>query len=266
VLTVWALVCALDVAAAQSPARPGPAPAIAAAMPPQVPPLTPGDMTMETFLDRLMLAESGGRDTAANPRSSAVGPFQFITATFLDVVRRHFADETAAMTPAALLALRTDRAFARRAAEAYTRDNALLLAAAGLSPTWPHLRLAFFAGGDGAVRVLKAEPDTPVASVLGRAAVAANPFMSAMSTRELIARAARDLQQTVATAGGLAVSAEQLAKGGQTGKPKVARIPVQCDLELPSCKRWLALAKQRLNTKLAVLRKGPRKPGAQQTL
>ena len=36
---------------------------------------TPPALTLETFLDRLMMAESDGRDELRNPRSTAVGPF-----------------------------------------------------------------------------------------------------------------------------------------------------------------------------------------------
>jgi hypothetical protein len=39
------------------------------------------DTAFGTFLDRLMHAESAGRDSAANPRSTALGPFQFIKST-----------------------------------------------------------------------------------------------------------------------------------------------------------------------------------------
>jgi hypothetical protein len=126
-----------------------------------------GEMTIDTFLDRLMLAESGGRDNVANPRSTAVGPFQFVVATFLSLARRHFATETASMSPEQILLLRTNRAFSRQVAAAYTRDNATLLATSGIAPTWPHLRLAFFAGADGAVRVIKAKPETPVGTSPG---------------------------------------------------------------------------------------------------
>ncbi len=231
-------------------------PQSAAAQPPTAPHAEPAPlatavdaMTMDTFLDRLMLAESGGRDTVANPRSTAVGPFQFVVATFLSVTGRHFGAETAALTPAQILALRTNRAFARRVAEAYTRDNAAQLAAAAVTPTWTRLRLAFFAGGDGAVRVIKAAPATPVATVLGQAAVNANPFLARMSTSELVARAARDLNQ---------LPGASIAAAGLEAAP-VARkrneIPVRCDLGLASCRRWLALAESRQLHTLAASRK-----------
>lgn len=209
-----------------------------------------GEMTLDTFLDRLMLAESGGRDNVANPRSTAVGPFQFVVATFLSLARRHFATETAAMTPEQILLLRTNRAFSRQAAAAYTRDNAAQLGGAGIAATWPHLRLAFFAGVDGAIRVISAKPETPVASILGAAVVNANPFLARMTARDLIERSARDLRQSTATTAGLAIDA--------TPKPKANAIPVSCDLSLPSCRRWLALAERRQLKQLAAARKAPR--------
>ena len=209
-------------------AEPPVAPPVAAALPITSP------MTIDSFLDRLMLAESGGRDTVANPRSTAVGAFQFVATTFLDLTRRHFATETAHLSPQQILSLRTDRAFARRVADAYTRTNAANLASRGITPTWPHLRLAFFAGPHGAVRVIKAPPQTSVASLMSKAAIDANPFLAGMTAADLIRRAARDLDNPGAAAAGLATAA--LANSA---------IPVRCELSLPSCRRWLALAERR---------------------
>jgi hypothetical protein len=220
------------------------------------PALAGGDMTMSTFLDRLMIAESGGRDTVANPRSSAVGAFQFISSTFIDVARRHFAAETANLSPTALLALRTDRAFARRAAEAYTQDNANYLSAARLSPTWPNLRLAFFAGPEGAVKILKSAPTAPVRGVLGAAIVAANPFLANYTANDLVARSVRDLQVASADVGGLAPNGRPGAK-----KTRTVQIPVLCDLGQASCRRWLALAQRRLASKAVT----PKPPGVKPT-
>ncbi|MGH6816126.1 MAG: hypothetical protein ACREC6_10500, partial [Hyphomicrobiaceae bacterium] len=119
------------------------------------------EATLAIFLDRLMHAESSGRDFAANPRSTALGPFQFIKATFLEVARKHFASEIAQLTEEQILALRTNRAFARRAAEAYTRDSADYLSQNGQTPTFVNLRLAFLVGPAGALRLLRAPEQTP---------------------------------------------------------------------------------------------------------
>jgi hypothetical protein len=150
----------------------------------------------EMFLDRLMRAESGGRDTAANPRSTALGPYQFIKSTFLDLARRHFGVEVQELSEDEILRLRTDRMFARRCAETYSRENFAFLAEQGLQPTFGHLRLAFLVGPYAAARVLQAAPATPVAEVLGSAVVRANPFMARMSTSNLIAKTARDVGES----------------------------------------------------------------------
>ena len=199
---------------------------------------------MNGFLDRLMMAESGGRSEARNPRSTAVGPYQFIESTWLDLARRIFATETQAMTPAQILALRTDPAFARRGAEAYTKDNAAVLKATGLEASFPSLRLAFLLGPQGAVRILRAAPQTRVTALLGPSVANANPFMYGLTAAGLIARAAHDLSVSPATQAGIAAS--DIAASGPSAKKAGARVQVRCNLDLPACRRWQALAVARV--------------------
>jgi hypothetical protein len=155
------------------------------------------EATFEKFLDQLMRAESNGRDEAVNPRSSAVGAFQFIKSTFRRVAFAHFAREVAEMSVAHLLALRTNRNFARRAAAIYCRENTAYLRQQGLSPTVGHLRLAYLLGAGGAAKVLKARPRTALADILGVAVMRANPFMKGKTAADLIQRAARDIEPRV---------------------------------------------------------------------
>lgn len=222
----------------------------------------PAALDMAGFLDRLMIAESGGRSDARNPRSTAVGPYQFIESTWLLLARRIFAVETQAMTPVEVLDLRSDRAFARRAAEAYTNDNAAILVANGLEATFPRLRLAFLLGAQGAVRVLQAPPQTRVTALLGPAVSNANPFMYGLSAEGLIARAARDLDVPRTTTAGIAASESQTSDGSAKGKFAAPRVIVRCNIDRPACRRWqaLALARQPI-TRLAMAR-SVRKPVA----
>jgi hypothetical protein len=194
----------------------------------------------DMFLDRLMRAESGGRDTAANPRSTALGPYQFIKSTFLDLARRHFGVEVQELSEEEILRLRTDRTFARRCAETYSRENLTFLAEQGLEPTFGHLRLAFLLGPFAAARVLQAAPATPVTEVLGPAVVRANPFMARMSTSNLIAKTARDVGETASeVAAHVRVAAAQPA-------PVVSPRPVSralsarhaCNPKLASCRKF----------------------------
>jgi hypothetical protein len=140
-----------------------------------------------------MVAESAGRRNAKNPRSTALGPFQFINRTFLDVARRHFASEIAGLTETKILGLRTDPKLSRRAAAVYCEESAGYLKSKGFQPTFAHLRLAFLLGPADAARIMQAQQKTPVVRVLSPAVVKANPFMRNMSVSDLIAKSERDV-------------------------------------------------------------------------
>ena len=202
------------------------------------------------FLDRLMHAESGGRDAAANPRSSALGPFQFIKSTFISIARRHFPAEIAELSDVEVLALRTARSFARAAAAIFTLHNAAHLKSHGLAPTLPHLRLAFLLGPGGAVRVLQAEPQARLSTVVGPGVIGANPFMVGVSASALVARAARDIYGGPKIGAPRAVSVRpdpqpRPAARARAGAPAVA-LTVKCNQKLVSCQRWVALKRQQL--------------------
>jgi hypothetical protein len=202
------------------------------------------DASFQTFLDRLMGAESAGIDHAKNPRSTAVGPFQFIKATFLDVTRRHFPTEVAGLTDAQILRRRTERDFARRAAEAFSRDNIGHLKRQGLEPTFAQLRLAFLLGAGDAIRVVQAEPQTAVVRILSSSVIKANPFMARMSASELLAKSERDVDPA---------QDETVAMGAPQLQPRrllrawpgiaIARRHAQmrrekCNLHLVSCRKF----------------------------
>lgn len=243
------------------------------------------DASMAVFLERLMLVESGGRDNAKNPRSTALGPFQFIETTFLDLTRRHFAAETKALTQAQVLALRTDRAFARRAAEVFVRECMAQLAAAEIPATFANLRLAYLVGPAGAVRLHRAEPTALVAAVLGAPVVQANPFMAGMTARGLIQWSERSIGGPGAPAGTVIAAAPGSAAAGYASrhagpgagaaggshlpivpvkadaaaKPAKPQVKVLCNLALASCRKWLALAERQLAQRVAAARPAPRR-------
>ncbi len=198
----------------------------------------------EIYLDRLMMAESGGRTNVRNPRSSAYGPYQFIKSTWLSVARRYFAEDVEGLPAAKILALRSDLKFARKAAAAYSRENAAHLASEGVPTTYGNLRLAFLLGPGGAVKVLQAKTDAKVAALLGRRVIRANPFMAAMTAQDLIKRAEREISID---------PAKQLKVAGlKKAKRKGPRIRVRCNLSRASCRRWLALKKRKLAAKQRV--------------
>jgi hypothetical protein len=262
---------AVQLAQAAPEAAPAPSAPAATALPaPIFAQATPAsDMTMDIFLDRLMRAESGGRLNARSSTSSALGPFQFIDATFLIVVRRHFAAETATLAPSQILALRTDLAFSRRAAEAFTKDNASLLVGAGIPATFQNLRLAYLLGPGGAIKVLQTDPEMPLPTLLPANVIRANSFMRPLTVSGLIARAAREVSVKPTSVAGIVappaastdvsaavatVAPANPAAAGAALKvavvaPKAPAIVVSCDLGLASCRKWLAMEQRRKGTR-----------------
>ena len=180
--------------------------------------------------------------------ASAYGPFQFLRDTFLDVVKHDFPALAAGKSDAEILQLRANTEIARNAALLYTRENARFLAAHGSPVTAANLRLAFFAGPSGALKVLAAKPEEALSNILSSAALAANPFMSRMTAGGLIEKARREAEGV-----GSNFSA---ASPSKDGGPKV---DVRCNLKLASCRKWLALAKRRMGIRRVVL--GPESTG-----
>lgn len=207
------------------------------------------EMTMDSFLDRLMMSESGGKLHAKNPLSTALGPYQFIASTWFMIARKEFTKETEGLRPDQILALRTDPDLARRAAQIYSESNAAFLVSQGQKATFPNLRLAFLVGPGAALRVLMAGPERSASELLGATVIGANPFMASMTAADLIARAARDIAANPKSVAGVTPDAAAVRSAGYEAKPEKPprpRIAVACDLSLPSCKRWLALAERRL--------------------
>ncbi len=122
-----------------------------------------------------LLVETARRESALNANaragtSSATGLFQFIDATWLDMVRRHGAahglsqyaqalqsGSVDASTRADILALRTDPELSACMAGELTRENAAALSAQlGRTPSAGELYAAHVLGSSGAARLIQA--------------------------------------------------------------------------------------------------------------
>lgn len=142
------------------------------------------------LIDQIISVESGGKNTP-NPNSSASGVGQFIDGTWLDMLAKHRPDLTGSREE--LLALKNDPALSREMTAAYAGDNAGILSKSGLPVTPGTQYLAHFAGPQGAVGILNANPSAPAGSILGDRVVKANPFLANMSAGDLAAWADRKM-------------------------------------------------------------------------
>ena len=145
------------------------------------------------LVDSIIGAESGGNNTAQNPNSSAYGPGQFITSTWDSLIRQNRPDLVQGKSPEEIAALRSDPVLSREMADAYAQQNRANLEKNGLPVTDGSLYLSHFAGPGGAVKILQADPNAPIESILDAKAIAANPFLKGMTAQGVQAWAAKKM-------------------------------------------------------------------------
>jgi hypothetical protein len=103
------------------------------------------------------------------------------------MLQRHRPDLLDGRSKADLLQLKFDPQLSKEMTAAYAADNNAALSKAGIPITPGATYLAHFAGPQGAMKVLTADPTTPVSALLDRSAIAANPFLGGMSAADLVA-------------------------------------------------------------------------------
>ena len=122
----------------------------------------------------------GHEGTGKNPRSSAVGPYQMIDSTFVQQFRKMYPERAANMSQSDILAIRRTpegTALAERMGPALIQESASFLKSRGHAPTARNIYLAHFFGPQGAIKVLTANPNTPIEDIVGSAVVNDNPFL-----------------------------------------------------------------------------------------
>ena len=132
---------------------------------------------VEKLVDQIIRVESGGNATAKNPLSSATGLGQFISSTWLRMMKQYRPDLASTMSQEDLLALRFDPTISREMVTALAREGESYLRARGHQITAGRLYLCHFLGAEGANIVLSAADDQLVGDVMGAGVVKANPFL-----------------------------------------------------------------------------------------
>ena len=178
-----------------------------------------------SYVDKTIGAESGGNANARNPNSTATGAGQFIESTWLAMLAKQRPDITGSRDQ--LLALRSDPQLSRDMTDAYAVDNAGILRNAGLPVTDGTRYLAHFAGPQGAVGLLNADPATPAGAILGAAAVKANPFLEKMSASDVAAWADRKM-------GGRSAAPMSMAGPRPAASPAAPAVAAEAPGEAPA--------------------------------
>jgi hypothetical protein len=135
-------------------------------------------MIPQSYYDHAKRRESSGNVFAKNPRSSASGLYQFTDVTWADMMRKY---PQLGLTPDG----RFDAAQQERAIKPFTEENAAFLGRKGFEPTQPNLYLAHRFGAQGALQLLTADQNAPMAAVVSPAVMKANPDLAGKTVGQL---------------------------------------------------------------------------------
>jgi hypothetical protein len=177
------------------------------------------------IITQIKQAETGG---LANPyvsnlagASSAFGPYQFTRGTWISTYRK--LNPGTGLSDDKIWAQRTNPEMNERLMQKLTADNAASLERAGMPVNAPTAYLAHFLGAGTAVKLLQADQNTPVESLLSKKQVDANPTVLKGKTVGQVAQWA-----VGKTSGGGQPAGTQMAAGVNTGTTPVAA-PVRVD-------------------------------------
>ena len=172
--------------------------------------------------------------TGKNLNSSAQGDYQFTDGTFVNMFKKTF-PEAKGMSDSQILAMRGSTLPNGQKVEsvlgpAFTAQNVQYLQSKGLPVTGATAYLAHFLGAQGAERLLKADPNTPVSQVVSPDAIAANKSILQGKTVGDVQQWAANLIDkkggTIGTASGALPAFSQSGAGPSFAQPSAVGGPV----------------------------------------
>jgi hypothetical protein len=140
-----------------------------------------------------------------NPESSARGPFQFVDQTFVDAFRKFYPDQSQSMTREEILDLKNSpegASIAEQMGPMLIEDNANIISRAGHPSTPGNVYLAHFLGATDALKVLGADPSTPVDQLLPAKVINANERLLRGKTAGEVRDMMQQMMQPAAAYGG----------------------------------------------------------------
>lgn len=156
-----------------------------------------GSNAVERLVDKIIRVESAGNARAKNPLSSATGLGQFISSTWVRMMRTYRPDLARRLSQQQLLDLRFDPTISREMVRNLAREGESYLRIRGHGITAGRLYLAHFLGMDGAHQVLSANRAQSLQSILGSGVIKANPFLRGKNVAYVQEWAERKMQVRV---------------------------------------------------------------------
>lgn len=142
--------------------------------------------------------------TGKNPNSSAHGPYQFIDPTWLGMFKQTFPQKAAGMSDKQILAIRNtpqgDQISSQFGPE-LARQNIETLKSNGIQPSAPNVYLAHFLGPRDAMKVISADPSTPIEKLVPAMDISANRFLKGKTAGDAINWSAATLAKAQARQG-----------------------------------------------------------------
>ena len=181
--------------------------------------IAPG-LATSTDLGEITKGIAGAEGTGKNPTSSAVNKYQFVDGTFIAQAKASF-PELKTKSDGEILALRgtvyNGQPIEEKMGPDHIKANADALGLAKLPVNGATVYLAHFLGVDGAIKLLQADPNTPIEQLTTAKARTANPSIlkPGMTAQNIINWAAN-------TMNGKAGGAVPEATPGQPGQPSSA--------------------------------------------
>jgi hypothetical protein len=124
-----------------------------------------------------------GDVNARNPRSSATGPDQMTDPTWIGLWKQRYGR---GKSEADILAQRADPQVREQLMNDLLAKNSAALSKAGYPQTAGNMYLMHFAGEGGGLKILRADPSTPIEQLLGAQAIEANPFLKGRTAGDVI--------------------------------------------------------------------------------
>ena len=119
-----------------------------------------------------------GEGTGQNPDSTAIGPYQMVDKTFAGQFRKQYPNRAMGMSDKDIIALKRSpegAALSEAMGPKLIEGNARIIERGGFEPDAGNVYLAHFLGPDTAVKVLRADPNAPIANYVSEEAIMANP-------------------------------------------------------------------------------------------